>query len=364
MTLTAIPNKGYQFVRWSDWNSSNPRTVTLTSSLQLTAIFEAQNNTISVSTNETAMGSVTGGGTYKTGEVATLTATANKGYAFVRWSDENTENPRKISVNESLNLIAEFEALENTITLSVNDETMGSVTGEGIYKTGEIAILKATPNENYTFRRWSDGFTANPREITVTEDLSLVAIFDSAFIDGHEYVDLGLPTGTLWATYNVGGDSPEDYGDYFAWGDISPKDDYSTSTSLNPSRLPLSNDAANANWGGDWRMPTKAQWDELLSECTWKWTTNYNNTGRKGYIVTSKVPGNTNSIFLPAAGYRYGTSLNSTGSYGYYWSSSYYSTNSSYKYNAYSLDFNSGSKTMDYNQKANGYSIRPVHAGK
>ena len=160
--------------------------------------------------------------------------------------------------------------------------------------------------------------------------------------NGHDYVDLNLPSGLLWATCNVGAEIPEAYGDYFAWGETKPKSDYSWSTLKycndgegysfskyvinsdygkvdNKTILDYSDDAATANWGGSWRMPTQEEWEELLDErnCKLTWTTQgeFN-----GYRVTSIRNGK--SIFLPAAGYRYDTSLNSAGSYGDYWSSS------------------------------------------
>ena len=123
--------------------------------------------------------------------------------------------------------------------------------------------------------------------------------------NGHVWVDLGLSV--KWATCNVGANSPEDYGDYFAWGEITPKTIYTTSNysySDNPTILPLSNDAAHANWGGSWRMPTDAEMTELRSNCTWTWTSQNGVNGRK---ITSKSNGN--SIFLPAAGSRGGSSL-------------------------------------------------------
>jgi hypothetical protein len=155
--------------------------------------------------------------------------------------------------------------------------------------------------------------------------------------NGHEYVDLGLPSGLLWATCNVGAESPEDYGDYFAWGETSPKSDYDTYKYYSSSTdeltkyctdsdygltdtkttLDLIDDAARVNLGGSWRMPTSAEQDELREKCTWTWTTL---NGIKGYKVTSKSNGN--SIFLPAAGYRDGTDVYSVGSLGDYWSSS------------------------------------------
>ena len=138
----------------------------------------------------------------------------------------------------------------------------------------------------------------------------------------HEYVDLGLSV--KWATCNVGASKPEEYGDYFAWGETQPKNTYDWSTYKwcngsydtqtkyctkssygtvdNKTQLELSDDAARANWGGSWRMPTDAEMTELREQCTWTWTTQ---NGVYGYKVTSKKSGYTNkSIFLPAAGYR------------------------------------------------------------
>ena len=192
--------------------------------------------------------------------------------------------------------------------------------------------------------------------------------------NGYEYVDLGLPSGLLWATCNVGANSPEDYGDYFAWGEIQPKSsynwdtykwcegDYDTQTKYcadsddgtvdNKTILELSDDAASASWGGDWRMPTKEDHDELRTECTWTWTTQ---KGVNGYKVTSKTNGN--SIFLPAAGYRSNSDLYDAGSYGNYWGSSLYADSSS---RAYVLYFHSSSVHWYYGNRYYGLFVRPV----
>ena len=207
--------------------------------------------------------------------------------------------------------------------------------------------------------------------------------------NGHEYVELGLPSGVLWATCNVGADSPEDYGDYFAWGETEPKDYYDWDSYKwmtdgmsdfgegvnkytiadnqtsgvwydsngkfigdNKTILELSDDAANANWGGDWRMPTRDDQDELRTECTWTWTTQ---NGVNGYKITSKTNGN--SIFLPAAGYRDDSGLSSAGSYGYYWSSS---LGTGYSNGAYNLGFNSGNVDWGNSNRLDGRSVRPV----
>ena len=199
----------------------------------------------------------------------------------------------------------------------------------------------------------------------------------------HEYVDLGLPSGTLWATCNIGAENPEDYGDYFAWGETtgynsgkttfnwstytlcngssSTMKKYCTSSSYgtedNKTELDPKDDAAYVNWGSEWRMPTKAQQDELrnTSYTTWTWTTM---NGKNGYKVSKKSDSSV-YIFLPAAGYRNDSSLISAGSYGYYWSRSLYS---SYSTDAYDLYFNSGSIDWDDYNRCSGRSVRPVFA--
>ncbi|MBO5706256.1 MAG: DUF1566 domain-containing protein [Bacteroidaceae bacterium] len=187
-------------------------------------------------------------------------------------------------------------------------------------------------------------------------------------------VDLGLPSGTLWADRNVGADSPEAYGDYFAWGETTPKDYYYWSkykwckgsyTSLtkycigssygtvdNKTTLDLEDDAAYVNMGEEWRMPTIDEQFELQNKCTWTWTTQ---NGTKGYKVTGP---NGNYIFLPAAGDRYYSELYGAGSRGYYWSSSLSDRSPD---NAWSLDFYSSNHgTYDCDDRYYGRSVRAV----
>ena len=147
--------------------------------------------------------------------------------------------------------------------------------------------------------------------------------------NGHEFVDLGLPSGTLWATCNVGTTSPEQTGLYFAWGETvgytaeqvkSGKrvfDSASYTASAISADLTLEEDAAHVHMGGDWRMPTQKDFEELIDNTTQTWTDNYNGTGVAGRIFTSKVNGN--SVFLPAAGVIYGTGIYDVNSYGEYW---------------------------------------------
>ena len=190
--------------------------------------------------------------------------------------------------------------------------------------------------------------------------------------NGHEYVDLGLSV--KWATCNVGAAKPEDYGDYFAWGETTTKTTYKWSTYKwcrgsydkqtkynneikygkvdNKKTLKLSDDAARANWGGSWRMPTNAEMTELREQCAWTWTTQ---NGVYGYKVTSKKNGN--YIFLPAAGYRIDSSLNYAGSRGYFWSSSLNTDNPG---SAWGVYFGSGGVGRSYYDRYIGRSVRPV----
>ncbi len=192
--------------------------------------------------------------------------------------------------------------------------------------------------------------------------------------NGYDWVDLGLPSGTKWATCNVGATSPEKYGNYYAWGETTTKetyswntykygtynydDDYSKLTKYNTdglTTLEATDDVATTNWGGKWRMPTSAEWAELIDNCEWTWTDDYNGTGVAGRIVTSKTNGNT--IFLPAAGCRYYDGLYYAGSYGYYWSGSLYTDSPSYAWGAY---FRSGDVDRGGNYRDFGQSVRPV----
>ena len=188
----------------------------------------------------------------------------------------------------------------------------------------------------------------------------------------HEYVDLGLSV--KWATCNMGASSPEEYGDYYAWGETETKSTYDWNTYKwckgsentltkycadsdygtvdNKTILEPSDDVAHVKWGGNWRMPTHAEIKELRENCIWEWTTQ---NGKNGYKVTSKKNGN--SIFLPAAGYRGDSSLNFVGANGLYWLSCSL-TNS--PISAWGMDFNSSDVSGGNNGRFCGLSVRPV----
>lgn len=203
--------------------------------------------------------------------------------------------------------------------------------------------------------------------------------------DGHEYVDLGLPSGTLWATCNIGANSPEEYGDYFAWGEIQPKTVYNWNTykycngdsfkltkycnksnygnngfTDNLTTLEPSDDAATANWGSDWCMPTEEQWDELGENTTNMWT---KQNGVAGRLFTSKQNGQI--LFLPATGHHEDGGLINVGLFGVYWASSLSTDYPSYPSRACDCNFASSYYSM-YGSSSRflGLSVRAVRSAR
>ena len=201
-------------------------------------------------------------------------------------------------------------------------------------------------------------------------------------LNGHEYIDLGLPSGTLWAACNVGADAPEEFGDYFAWGETLPKSIYGWKeykygvfsdnryefTKYCPDSLfglngfidsltvlELCDDAARVNWGDDWRMPTGDDWEELFSQTAYTYS---ERNGVKGWLFTGT---NGNSIFLPASGYWWGSTFNPNGG-SIYWSST---LNTTYPNRAWSFYFNSDNFHLcGSNERNNGHVVRAVRSTK
>lgn len=331
------------------------------------------------------------------GNTVSITATPATGYHFTQWQDGNTDNPRQVEVKASANYIASFAPNDYTLTLSGEN---GVVTGAGSYEYGSVVTISATPLECYQFKQWSDGNTNATREITITDDIELEAIFEvitytitiesanqeqgtvtievvGSSSTTTEYVDLGLSV--KWATCNIGATKPEEYGEYFAWGETESSSRYqwanykwskmsSTNTDVsltkynidggygtvdNKITLDQSDDVASVNLGDNWRIPTDTEMTELLEQCIWTWTT-YN--GVNGYNVTSKNNGN--SIFLPAAGLGGYNGLQQVGNTGFYWSSSLYTDNPKA---AYCLYFESDDVPERANiPRCDGTPIRPV----
>ena len=191
--------------------------------------------------------------------------------------------------------------------------------------------------------------------------------------EGHKFVDLGLSV--KWANFNVGAASPEDCGDYFAWGEIGTKSEYSLRTYLywedlngndyaydmNDSNewVVLGNDisgselydAATANWGDGWRMPTESEVIELCEECVWKSDT------MQGVHGVTVIGPNGNSIFLPAAGCYNGKALNNRDKYGHYWCST---LDDDAVYSVHYLYFGSDYYECSWDTRFYGHSVRPV----
>ena len=180
ITLTAVANNGYTFDHWSDNVTQNPRTVTVNSNLNFTAYFTQNQYTITVIANPSNGGSVTGGGAYYYGEYATLTATPYSGYEFVGWSDGSTQSTHQVLVTGNATYTATFTqggTTYYTVTTYVSPNGAGTVTGAGTYPAGATATLAATANSGYTFNRWNDGSTSNPRTVTVNNNMSFTAYF-------------------------------------------------------------------------------------------------------------------------------------------------------------------------------------------
>lgn len=229
----------------------------------------------------------------------------------------------------------------------------------------ELTIDGLLPNTKYYYRAYA------------TKDLMIVLAKEVKTFTTEEFkaeaVDLGLPSGLKWATCNVGASSPEEYGDYFAWGETEPKTNYIWSTYRwcnctyttitkycvssiygtvdSKTTLDPEDDVAHVKWGGAWRMPTDAEQDELRKICSWSWTTQ---NGVKGYTVTGL---NGNSIFLPAAGYRYDDNLDRAGGAGYYWSSSLFMRES---IGAYSLQMEESFLGWSNSSRSSGRPVRPI----
>lgn len=318
--------------------------------------------------------------------VATVTPN-NVTNGSVTWSSSNTS---VVSVSPN-GMVTAHAVGSAVITASTTDGTNlraicnvtvidTKITGD-VNNDGEVTIADVNAVINVILGGSSSqrADVNNDGEITIADVNSIIDIILGSHSqqENHDYVNLGLPSGTLWATMNVGACSPEDYGDYFAWGETTSKQVYefetykwynntyytytkycissSYGTVDNKTELDPEDDAATLNWGPSWRMPTQEQIQELINNCSRQWKS-LNGVG--GIVVTGP---NGNTLFLPAAGYRLNGSVYNAGTYGYVWSRT---LSASKTYNACSLIFNPGELYLEDFVRIAGFTVRAVRVSQ
>jgi uncharacterized repeat protein (TIGR02543 family) len=295
----------------------------------------------------------------------------SKGYGTSAWSISKNKGNLKFIFDATTSGSFTFSDRTNEYFVCNQDSDDGTISYELADDCTFSGTIDGVSNEYTNIQRFFEDANQSKRtcRFTITR----------------KYVDLGLPSHTLWATCNLGATNPEGYGDYFAWGETSPYFSVSspgdttwtnpygyawTSYSLttdggisftkytgtNSATLEAADDAATANWGSGWSMPTTADFKELKDYCRWVWDQN-----AQGYIVYSKAEGNNNSIFLPAAGgfADYGTTRTNSGIWGFYWTSS---LNTAHPESAFHLEIANGKNDISnvgYPRKV-GFTVRPV----
>ena len=183
--IYATAKYGYHFGRWHDGNTQNPRTVTVSGNATYMAIFDTTAFNITVATTNSNFGLVTGSGSYKYGTRATVSAVPNAGFQFTQWLDGSTQNPRTITVLSDSIFIASFISTPCNLTAVPDDTAHGSVRGSGTYTSGTVVSLVATAAPHYHFLRWNDGNRSNPRQYTITGNVTLTAYF---VLDTHNII--------------------------------------------------------------------------------------------------------------------------------------------------------------------------------
>lgn len=178
VTFSAIANYGYHFSHWNDGNTNNPRIVQVSDDATYTAYFDYDQFTITVQSDNTTLGNVSGGGSYSYLSNRTITATANYGYHFSHWSDGDTNNPRAITLTQDTSFTAYFERNSYEVTVLSNNNTMGQAFGSDTVLYLDSITISATSNYGYHFAHWQDNHTDNPRVVQVTQNKTYTAYFD------------------------------------------------------------------------------------------------------------------------------------------------------------------------------------------
>ena len=352
VAVSAIPDENYKFKGWYVANSDTPVSTnevyifTLSEDVILVAKFASPSDDIEpvqVSISSSGNGRVAfynsaeNAMEVSSGTKVTVVATPDENCKFKGWYVGNSETPVSIeatytfSASDDVVLIAKFVKLIN-VSVIANGNGRVTITNNGSefaeLAAGTSVAVSAIPDDNYKFKGWYVANSDTPvstNEVyifTLSEDVILVAKFAEPSVDidpveidlnpsgsigGYDYVDLGLSV--MWATYNVGASSLEEFGEYYAWGETTP---YNNFTNINyfwshypcsPDRVIASiYDAATVNWGDQWRMPTYEEQQELSNGCKWIWVENLDNSNVSGYVGVSLK--NNKCIFLPASGYK------------------------------------------------------------
>lgn len=336
----------------------------------------------------------------------------NSDSAFPWVNNSGTLHPTNTGVNSSDSYIAMQVSCEEDFVVSFDWEVSSenfydylyySVDGGSKTKYSgkqnlqhKLIQLKAGTH-TIAFGYYKDSNMGENEDIGWISNITIKKVSQIGDYNGHDYVDLGLASGTKWATMNVGANKVTDSGNYYAWGETSSKTNYSWSTYIvtstgncGTSNDPMKEyvypnsktiaetqyDVAHTKWGGTWRMPTSAEFTELRNSCYWEWTTNYKGTSISGYIVY-KVKSNADRglysfdqpslsatystadthIFLPASGLYSNGTINSNNTYGYYWSSTSGANNAEY---AYYFAFNNKHIGWGEFGRYFGRTIRPI----
>ena len=327
---------------------------------------------------------------YNPGNEVVVIAHPDEDYCFKGWYIKNSNEPActerryTFTANNNLSLTARF--VYELYSIRISSTQGGSVYFESEAETSlelpcgrEItAIAKA--DDGYTFIGWYKKHSTTPvspqpsYSFKASEDVEIIARFDKKqFVGGYEYIDLNLPSGTLWAACNVGAANPEEYGGYYAWGECEEKSEYSLEsykwrnnsyntitkycteniygTIDNKPLLEDEDDVAHTQWGDNWRTPTANEQQELIDNCIWR---PGSLNGVNGHWATSKINGK--SIFLPAAGCKQGKEIRYNGIFGYYWSGAICNDNSC----AYGVRLYNNNINQEGYGRFTGSSIRPV----
>ena len=330
--------------------------------------------------------------TFTEGEAQSLTRNAftYDGYTFSGWntvqsgSGASYTDGQTITATADLTLYAQWKSNTAIVTFNANGGSGEMAPQTFTIGTPQVLSANSFTWENHEFIGWNISANGTEmscfdvQEITIYEDVTLYAqwMTITGQHGGHCYVDLGLPSGTKWATSNVGANSPIAYGVYFAWGETSPKSNYTWGTyhwcngsestltkycdkssygnngfTDNLTTLEAADDAATVNWGEGWRMPTKAEMNELLNSCT---HTYIKRNGMNGRLFTGP---NGNSIFIPSAGTYNGSTNYGANSYGEYWLSNIVDMSPSF---ANDLYFERGNYDIQGLSRSEGKPVRPV----